>query len=833
MNTPLSWIKEMVPELDCSPAEYMDAMTLSGTKAESVEYFDKNLDKIIVGKINKIEQHPDADKLVICQVQIDEAGKEVQIVTGAPNVFEGAVVPVVLDGGKVACDHSGNRAAEGFDIKAGKLRGVDSYGMMCSIDELGRDKTYYPEADEEGLYIFNKIEGGSELKLGSDALKALGLRDALVEYEVTSNRVDCFGIEGIAREAAATFRKEFKPPVIKETGNFEKAEDYISVEIKDSTLCKRFVARVVKNVKITPSPLWIQRRLSSVGIRPINNIVDITNYVMTEMSQPMHAYDLSTIEDRKIIVERAAKGEKFTTLDGEERELDDTVLLIRDGKKAVGIAGIMGGENSKINDNLDTVLLEAACFDGTNIRLSSKKVGLRTDASGKFEKGLHPNTALLAMNRACRLIEEIGAGEVVGGVVDVYPVKEGDRTVEFDLDACNRLLGTNISKKEAAEYFKRLEIKMNDDEKNVTVPYFRQDLLCNADIAEELARFFGYDKIPTTLPSGESTAGGETFQMEIEGKARALAEQFGFCEGMTFSFESPKVFEKLMLPDNLKENEIIKIENPLGEDYSIMRTQLVNGMLTSLGTNSARRNKNVRLYEISNIYACTEEYRNKCYKLKLLDLDLFGEESSVYIPYPEEKKQFCLGMYGEGDFFVLKGVVEEFLYKVGMKKLPSYNARAGKPFLHPGRQAEIIYAGETVGYLGEVHPLVQENYGINERTYIANIDLSKICEKANFGVKYEGIAKFPAVVRDISLIMDKELTAGKIEEAIRTNGGNILESLELFDIYEGERIEAGKKSMAYSITFRNREKTLEEAEITAAMEKILNKLETIGAVLRS
>ena len=812
MNTPLSWIKEMVPGLDCTPAEYMDAMTLSGTKAESAQYFDKNLDKIVVGRINKIERHPDADKLVICQVQIDEDGKEIQIVTGAPNAFEGAVVPVVLDGGRVACDHSGNKPGEGFVIKAGKLRGVDSAGMMCSIDELGRDKTYYPEADEEGLYIFNKIEGGSKLKLGSDALIPLGLRDALVEYEVTSNRVDCFGIEGIAREAAATFRKEFKPPVIKEVGNAEKAEDFISVEIKDKELCKRFVARVVKNVKIAPSPLWMQRKLSAVGIRPINNIVDITNYVMTELSQPMHAYDIDTIDERRIVVERAANGEKFTTLDGVERELDDTVLLIKDGKKAVGIAGIMGGENSKINDNLNTVLLEAACFDGTNIRLSSKKIGLRTDASGKFEKGLHPETALLAMNRACTLIEEIGAGEVVGGVVDVYPVKEGDREVEFDLDACNRLLGTSISLDEAREYFDRLEIKINDDLKSVVVPYFRQDLLRNADLAEELARFFGYDKIPTTLPSGESTAGGETFGMEIEGKARELAEQFGFCEGMTFSFESPKVFDRLLLPLDAKEREAIEIKNPLGEDYSIMRTQIINGMLTSLGTNSARRNKNVRLYEISNIYLAK--------KLPLED-------------YPEERKQFCLGMYGEGDFFVLKGVIEEFLYKVGMKKLPSYNADAGKTFLHPGRQALIIYEDVVVGYFGEVHPLVQEAYGIAERTYVANIDLSVICKKANFTVKYEGIAKFPSVVRDISLVMDKSLTAGEIEKIIRSESGAILESLELFDIYEGERIGADKKSMAYSITFRNKEKTLEESEISAVMDKILKGLQTIGAVLRS
>ena len=812
MNTSLSWIKEMVPGLDCTPAEYMDAMTLSGTKAESAQYFDKNLDKIVVGRINKIERHPDADKLVICQVQIDEDGKEIQIVTGAPNAFEGAVVPVVLDGGRVACDHSGSKPGEGFVIKAGKLRGVDSAGMMCSIDELGRDKAYYPEADEEGLYIFNKIEGGSKLKLGSDALIPLGLRDALVEYEVTSNRVDCFGIEGIAREAAATFRKEFKPPVIKETGNNEKAEDYISVEIKDKELCKRYVARVVKNVKIAPSPLWMQRKLSAAGIRPINNIVDITNYVMTELSQPMHAYDIDTIEERKIVVERASNGEKFTTLDGVERELDDTVLLIKDGKKAVGIAGIMGGENSKINEGLNTVLLEAACFDGTNIRLSSKKIGLRTDASGKFEKGLHPETALLAMNRACTLIEEIGAGEVVGGVVDVYPVKEGDREVEFDLDACNRLLGTSISIDEAREYFDRLEIKINDDLKSVVVPYFRQDLLRNADLAEELARFFGYDKIPTTLPSGESTAGGETFGMEIEGKARELAEQFGFCEGMTFSFESPKVFDRLLLPLDAKEREAIEIKNPLGEDYSIMRTQIINGMLTSLGTNSARRNKNVRLYEISNIYLAKE--------LPLED-------------YPEEKKQFCLGMYGEGDFFVLKGVIEEFLYKVGMKKLPSYNADAGKTFLHPGRQALIIYEDTVIGYFGEVHPLVQEAYGIAERAYIANIDLSVICKKADFTVKYEGIAKFPSVVRDISLVMDKSLTAGEIEKIIRSESGAILESLELFDIYEGERIGADKKSMAYSITFRNKEKTLEESEISAVMDKILKGLQTIGAVLRS
>lgn len=811
MNTPLSWIKAMVPELSYTPKEYMDAMTLSGTKAESIEYLDKNLEKIVIGKINKIEKHPDADKLSICQVQISEAGEEVQIVTGADNVFEGAVVPVVLDGGRVATDHDGNKSETGTKIKKGKLRGVESNGMLCSIAELGRDRTYYPEAPENGIYLFNKAEGFEELKIGSDAVEALGLRDVIVEYEVTSNRVDCFGILGIAREAAATFRKPFVPPVVKEVGNTERAEDFISVEIKDSDLCSRFVARVVKNVKIAPSPMWMQRRLSAVGIRPINNIVDITNYVMTEMSQPMHAYDLSTIEDGKIVVERAKEGEIFVTLDGEERKLDSSILLIKDGKKGVGIAGIMGGENSKINETLDTVLLEAACFNGTNIRLSSKKLGLRTDASSKFEKGLDPNTAMEAMNRACALIEELGVGEVVGGAVDVYPKKREETRINFDLQACNRLLGTDISMETVKEYFDRLEIKLEEGGSLAIVPSFRQDLSLNEDLAEEIARFYGYDKIPTTLPSGDFKAGGVSFSMEIEEEARNLAEQFGFCEAMTFSFESPKVYDKLLFAEDAKEREAIKILNPLGEDYSIMRTQIVAGMLKSLATNYTRKNKDVRLYEISNIYLAKE--------LPIKD-------------YPEERKQFALGMYGEGDFYTLKGVVEEFLYKVGMKKLPKYHAKAGVSFLHPGRQAEIFYEGESIGYLGEVHPVVLKEYEIGTRAYIANIDLEKIVEKANFAVKYTGIAKYPAVNRDISLIMERGLTAGEIEEVIRERAGAILESVELFDIYEGERIEEGKKSMAYSLVFRNKEKTLEENEITTVMDKILTGLSDIGAVLR-
>ena len=460
MNTPLSWIKAYVPGLDCTAQEYTDAMTLSGTKVEGYECFDADLEKIVVGRVNKVLRHPDADKLVICQVQVSEEGDTVQIVTGAPNVFEGAVVPVVLDGGRVAGGHNGEKTPGGIRIKKGKLRGVESFGMMCSIEELGSSREMYPDAPEEGLYIFNNNPAYADLKIGSDAVEALGLHDVNFEYEVTSNRVDCFGVLGIAREAAATFGKEFVPPVVKKTGNNEKASDYVSVEIEDTTLCRRYVGRVVKNIKIAPSPMWMQRRLAANGIRPINNIVDITNYVMEEYAQPMHAYDLDRLAGKKIIVRRAKDGEEFVTLDGQVRQVDSSMLMICDGEKAVGIAGIMGGENSKITDDVKTMLFEAACFDGTNIRLSGKKLGLRTDAAAKFEKGLDPNNAMAAMDRACQLIEELGAGEVVGGAVDVYPEPWQEKRVKFDYERTNAVLGTKLDKQTMLSYFRKLILPM-------------------------------------------------------------------------------------------------------------------------------------------------------------------------------------------------------------------------------------------------------------------------------------------------------------------------------------------------------------------------------------
>ena len=805
MRTSLEWIRSMVPELSCTAQEYMYSKTLSGSKVEGYEELDADLEKIVIGQIEKIEKHPDADKLIICQVNVG-TGENIQIVTGAPNVKEGDKVPVVLDGGRVAGGHDGKKTPGGVKIKKGKLRGVESFGMMCSIEELGSTKDMYPEAPEYGIYIFPE-----DAVVGADAVEALGLHNSVFEYEITSNRVDCFGIIGLAREAAATFRKEFHPPVVTATGNNEDVNDYVKVSVEDTKLCPRYTARVVKNIKIAPSPEWMQRRLAAQGIRPINNIVDITNYVMEEYGQPMHAYDLDTIAGHQIVVKRAEKGQKFVTLDGQERTMDDSVLMICDGEKAIGIAGIMGGENSMITDDVKTMLFEAACFDGTNIRLSSKKVGLRTDASGKFEKGLDTNNAIEAMNRACQLIEELGAGEVVGGVVDVYTtVKEG-RNIPFEPEKYNRLLGTDIAPETMLDYFKMLDLGYDKEKNEILVPSWRQDLECDADIAEEVARFYGYDKIPTSLPSGEATTGKLSFKLRVEKLARDIAEFCGFSQAMTYSFESPKVFDKLLLPADSPLRETVVITNPLGEDFSIMRTVSLNGMLTSLATNYNRRNQNVRLYELGNIYLPNQ---------------------TPVTELPEERMQFTLGMYGEGDFYTMKGVVEELFDKLGMHEKAEYDPSDKKSFLHPGRQADIVYHGNVIGYLGEIHPTVAANYAIKERVYVAVLDMPYIVEYASFDRKYRGIAKFPAVTRDLSMVVPKEVLAGDIEKVFDEKGGQYLERYALFDIYEGAQIKRGYKSIAYTLTFRAQDKTLEDADIQNAMNKILKKLEELGIELR-
>lgn len=806
MNTSYSWIKMYVPDLDVSAQEYFDGMTLSGTKGETYTVLDKNLKNIVVGRIVSIEPHPNADHLVICQVDIGT--ETTQIVTGAPNAKVGMLTAVVLPGGKVAGGHDGSALPEdGIEIKDGVLRGVPSHGMMCSIEELGSSREFYPEAPENGLYAFSEDDG---VKPGDDAIEALGLHDVNFEYEITSNRVDCYSVLGIAREAAATFHKKFVPPVIRKTGNDEDVNDYVKVDVVDTDLCPRYTARVVKNIHLAPSPKWMQHCLASNGIRPINNVVDITNYVMEEYGQPMHAYDLDKVAGHQIIVKRATDGEKFTTLDGKECTLDHDILMINDAEKPIGLAGIMGGQNSMITDDVHTMLFEAACFDGTNIRLSAKRLGHQTDASRKFDKGLDPNTAMEAMNRACQLIEEFGAGEVVGGAIDVYPVKREESSVKFEPDRINALLGTDISAEDMIKYFEAEDLRYDKETNEIVAPTFRQDIHRTCDLAEEVARFYGYDHIPTTLPHGESTTGGLSFKNRVEAKARDVAQYCGFSQGFCYSFESPKVYDMLLLPADAPERNAIRISNPLGEDFSIMRTLSVNGILSSLALNYSRRNKNVHLYELGNIYIAKS--------LPLTEL-------------PDERMQFTLGFYGDGDFYTMKGVIEEFLGQIGMHDLVEYK-RSDKTFLHPGRQAYVTYHGRTIGYLGEVHPMVLRNYGIGQRAYLAVIDMPEVLPFATFERRYTGIAKFPAVTRDISMLVPHDIEAAAIEKMLRQRGGRILEDLQLFDLYEGGQVAEGYKSMAYSLTFRSKERTLNDDDINGAMKKILNGLDSMGIKLR-
>lgn len=807
MNTPISWIKAYVPDLDVDVQEFVDRMTLSGSHVEGYEKKDKNLEKIVVGRIETMEQHPDADKLVVCQVNI---GTEMlQIVTGAKNVKVGDLVPLVLDGGKVAAAHGDDTEyPEGIKIKKGKLRGIESNGMMCGIEELGSSRDFYPEAPEDGVYVFLPESG---VKPGDDAVKALGLDDIVVEYEITSNRVDCFSMIGMAREVAATFDKPFYPPVVTVKANDKDVNDFIKVTVKDQNLCPRYCARVVENIKIGPSPKWMQDRLKAMGIRSINNLVDITNYIMEEYGQPMHAYNLDTIAGNEIIVKRAGDGDLFTTLDGQERKLDSGVLMICDGEKEVGIAGVMGGENSMITDDVKTVLFEAACFDGTNIRLASRRIGLRTDASAKFEKGLDPNTALEAINRACQLVEEMGCGDVVGGIADVYPEPVKAKVLPFEPERYNALLGTDIAKEDMLAYFKKLDLVYNEEDNTLTIPTFRQDLGCMADLAEEVARFYGYDNIPVSLPKGEATVGKKPFNQRVEDVAREICERNGFSGGMAYSFESPKVFDKLLLPEDAHERQAIVISNPLGEDFSIMRTVSLNGILTSLATNYNRRNKTARLYELGNIY-CPKA-------LPLTEL-------------PEEKMRLTLGMYGEGDFFTMKGVVEEIFDKLGVSGMecePSNDI----PYLHPGRQARLMKGKLEIGMIGQIHPEVGDNYNLKTDAYVAVLNMEVLTMLAKFDRKYEGIAKFPASTRDLSMVMDKGIFVGQIEHVIKKNAGKILESCELFDIYEGEQVGAGKKSAAFSLIFRAKDRNLESSEVDKAIEKVLDALKKMGIELRA
>ncbi len=790
MNLPMRWLSDYV-NIKADTQDFIDKITLSGSKVESVNYLAKEVSNVVTGKVVEIEQHPDADKLVV--TKIDVGGEEnLQIVTGATNLYVGAIVPVALVGATVYHD------GEIVKIKKGKLRGVESFGMMCSVEEMGFTRNDYPEAPEYGIYIFQE-----EVALGEDVKKLLEMEDEVVEFEITSNRPDCFSVLGLAREAAATYRVPFKYPEIKVEEKGEgKTEDLVQVEIKNSELCPRYIARAVKNVKIGPSPLWLRHRLTAAGIRPINNIVDITNYVMLEMGQPMHAFDIDCIEKGKIVVRNAEDGEKITTLDGVERVLDSSMLVIADENKAVAVAGVMGGENSKITENARAIIFESANFNGPNVRITAKKLGLRTDASSKYEKGLDPNAAFDAVNRAVQLVEMLGCGEVCKGMVDSYPNKRESWSVEYSSEGINNLLGTKLSDEEMIELFDLIEVKA--DGKKAIIPTFRPDLLTEADLSEEIARFYGYDNIETTLAAGTPTVGKKSYSQIVEDKIMDTMISLGLSEAKCFSFESPKVFDKLNIPSDSKYRNAITISNPLGEDFSVMRTITLNGMLNSISTNYNRRNESAYLFEMGKVYIPKN--------LPLTEL-------------PKEENVLTIGMYGDIDFYGIKGVTEELFEVLGMKDVVEYSPKKDIPFMHPGRLAEISVKGDSLGYVGELHPTIAERYNIDTKAYIAVISIDKLCGYANFERKYKALPKFPAMTRDIAVIVKDEVIVKDIEDIIKEKGGKLLETIQLFDVFKGKQIPEGYKSVAYNISFRASDRTLTDEEVNAPMKKILKELE--------
>ena len=798
MNLPMRWLSEYV-NIDTNTNEFADRITLSGSKVESITSLAKEITGIVTGKILEIEKHPDADKLVVTKVDIGEAAN-LQIVTGANNISVGDIVPVAIVGATVY------HASELQKIKKGKLRGIESAGMMCSIEELGFTKYDYPEAPEDGIYIFQE-----EVELGKDVKKLLDMEDDVVEFEITSNRPDCYSITGLAREAAATYRVPFNYPTIAVEEKGEgSTKELINVEIKNTELCPRYIARAVKNVEIKPSPLWLRHRLTAAGIRPINNIVDITNYVMLEIGQPMHAFDIDSIEGNTIIVRNANDGEEITTLDGEKRVLDNSMLVIADSNKAVAVAGIMGGENSKINENARAILFESANFNGPNVRLTAKKLALRTDASAKYEKGLDPNLSIIAVNRAVQLVEMLGCGEVCKDMVDCYPNKREKWSVEYSVDNINKLIGTNISSQEMIDIFKLIEVEA--DGTKAVIPTFRSDLLTEADLAEEIARFYGYDNIEATLATGTATVGGKSHEQIVEDVVIDTMVGLGLCEAKVFSFESPNVFDKLNIPAQSPIRRAVTISNPLGEDFSIMRTITLNGMLNSLSTNYNRRNDSAYLFEIGKTYIPEELPLSK---------------------QPIEDRFITIGMYGGIDFYDIKGVTEGIFRALGIRDDISYLPKNDLEFMHPGRLADISYKDESIGYVGEVHPEIADRYNIDAKAYVAVINFEMLVKYVDFNRSYKPLAKYPAVTRDIAVLVKDEVIVKDIEDIIKAKGGKLLESVQLFDVFKGKQIQEGYKSVAYNISFRASDKTLTDEDVTMPMDKILKELEVkLGAQLR-
>lgn len=820
MIVSLEWLKDYT-EVNVSPEEFCDRMIMSGSNLETMESVGVDMEKVVVGRIEKIEKHPDADKLVVCQLNV---GKEelVQIVTGAPNVFEGAYVPVALDGSRIPGPLHGQPKKEGgVVINAGKLRGVDSYGMLCSFGELGFEDKVVPVNMRDGIWIL-----GGEYPLGMDFAEALELKDQIIDFEITPNRPDCLSMIGMAREAAATFGTKLAYPETQckeEEGN---AADYIDVEIK-SDLCKRYIARIVKDVKVEDSPWWLQRRLIHAGMRPINNIVDITNFVMLEYGQPLHAFDIKSVAGSKIVVDTAEDGEKFTTLDGTERTLDDKMLMIHDAEKSIAVAGVMGGLNSEIEADTNTIIIESANFLGGSVRTTAKRLGLRTEASSRYEKGIDPNLCKAAADRVCYLIELIGAGKVVGGSVDVYPTVEEAKTVKGRVSRINKVLGIELTREQMVGYFESLEMKVEGegDELLVTAPTVRQDIQIEEDLIEEVARLYGYDVLPVTIPKGNNEA-SQSYERDIKDLARDVMCSLGANEIQTYSFVSPKGVDNVRIDEDSWERAFVRILNPLGEDTSVMRTILLPGMMDVLARNYKRNIEEVRAFEIGNTFM----------------VNLLNEKA-----LPTETDSMSIGFYGKDeDFFTLKGTIVELLGKLGIKELEFIPESEYGPY-HPGRCARIVtketvvapdcngYEEEYVelGIMGEVHPDVLENYDIDTRCYAAELFFNVVTELANTEKVFTPLPKYPAMTRDIAFVVDEAMTVGEIEKVIKTAGGEILRDVKLFDVYRGPQVGEDKKSVAFTLTYRHDEKTLKDEDVTAAQNQILAALEeNLGLTLR-
>ncbi|MBQ4110813.1 MAG: phenylalanine--tRNA ligase subunit beta [Clostridia bacterium] len=784
MKLPVNWLNEYVDTKNIKIKDYCDAMTMSGSKVEGYETACGEITNVVIGKIEKIERHPDADKLQICQINV---GDEVlQIVTGAQNVFEGAYIPVA----KV-----GARLVGGFKISKGKLRGVESNGMLCSEEEIGININ---GEKSTGIMILD-----GEPELGADFVEYYGLKEDIVEFEITSNRPDCLGVLGLARETAATFDLDFKKPEGKFTENGENISDYLKVSVLNTEKCERYAARVVKNVKIEPSPLWLQRRLNRAGVRSINNIVDITNYVMLEYGRPMHAFDIKYVAGNEIIVRDAKKGEKIVTLDGIERELDESVLVIADSEKPSAVAGVMGGEYSGVTDDTTTIVFESANFNGPSTRRTSQKLGLRTESSGRYEKGLDAEETVPALNRALELVEMLGAGEIVGGMIDINNKPENKVVLPLEAERINNFIGMDVSKEEMIRILKKLDFEVEND--MITAPSFRTDIGCFNDIAEEVARIYGYDKISSSVISGEVTEGKYTKSQQFENKIKTLLSDIGCYEIYTYSFTSPGMFDMLRIPEDSELRKVVKITNPLGEENSIMRTTTAHSVLEVLRTNYNHRVKDALVFETGNIYI---------------------PKAIPVTELPDEVKMLTIGSYGKYDFYDIKGIVEVLFAELGIKDA-DFEPINDNPTFHPYRTAKILDKdGNELGIMGEVHPLVAENYEIGEKAYICMLNLEKMLEVAYSEIKYKEMPKFPATTRDLAMLVDDDTMVSKLEKTIKKFGGKILEEVNLFDIYKGKQIPEGKKSVAYALSFRASDRTLTDEEVSASMNKILKNLQS-------